>query len=436
MNVSVEKLGACKVLLRFEVDAAAVDTAFARATADYQKQARLTGFRPGKAPAHLVTRAYGADIEREVKRRLVAEHYKQAVDREKLRPLGNPDIEEIQFARGQGFQFAATLETEPELTLLDYKGLPVEVETRTVTDADVERAVTVLREQRAAYNDVARAAQPGDVVVVNYRGTCEGRPITDHAPTARGLTEQKNFWLKIEPGHFIPGFTEQLAGASAGDRRTVTVTFPADFVAPTVAGKEGVYEVEVVGVKEKLLPELNEEFVKQFGVETVEKLHEGVRQNLGNEAKFRRLSAIRNQLVKHLLDRVTCDLPDSLVQHETRNVVYDIVRTNQERGVPKEALSEKKDEIFSAANTSAKDRVKAAIILHRIADHEQITVSEQEMTNRILAIAQQKQEDPNKVAKELQKNNQLPAIHEQLLTAKVLDFLQLHALVTETPARA
>lgn len=434
MNVSVEKLGPCRVLLRVEVEAAQVDAAFARATGEYQRQARLTGFRPGKAPAHLVTRAFGGQIEREVRRQLVADHYRQATEGEKLRPLGNPEIEEVQFGRGQAFQFTATIETEPEFTLPDYKGLPVEVEARMVTDEDVERAIGMLREQRATFTDVPRPAQAGDVVVVNYQGTCEGRPITDHAPTARGLTEQKNFWMKIEPAHFVPGFTDQLVGAVAGDRRTVTVTFPADFVVGVVAGKEGVYAVEVVAVKEKHLPELNDEFAGQFKVENVEKLREGVRHDLANELKTKRLAGIRNQLVKSLLDRVACDLPDSLVQHETRNVVYDIVRTNQERGVPKDTINEKKDEIFSAANTSAKDRVKAAVILHRIAEAEKIGVSNEEISGRIVALAQQRQEAPEKVAKELQKNGQIAAIHEQILTAKVLDFLQLHALVTEKAA--
>lgn len=434
MNVSVEQLGPCKFLLRVEIEAPQVDAAFEQATGEYQKQVRITGFRPGKAPLHLVTRAYGVQIERDVKRKLVGDHYRQAISEQKLRPLGDPEIEEVQFGRGQAFQFTATLETEPEFPLPDYRGLPVEVEARVVTEDDVERALTMLREQRASFSDVPRAAQAGDVVVVNYRGTCEGRPITDLAPTARGLTEQKNFWMKIEPGHFIPGFTEQLAGAAAGDRRTVTVTFPADFVVGAVAGKEGVYEVEIVAVKEKHLPALDDEFAQQFKVADVEKLREGVRHDLENELKGKRLAGIRNQLVKHLLDRVACDLPESLVQHETRNVIHDIVRTNQERGVPKEAINEKKDEIFSAANTSAKDRVKAAVILHRIAEAEKITVSNEELSSRIVALAQQRQETPDKLAKELQKNGQIAALHEQILTAKVLDFLQLHALVSERPA--
>ncbi|HMO64711.1 MAG TPA: trigger factor, partial [Verrucomicrobiota bacterium] len=266
MNVTVEQLGPCKVLLRVEIEAPQVDAAFEQAAGEYQRQARLTGFRPGRAPLHLVTRAYGGQIERDVKRKLVGDHYRQAVSEQKLRPFGDPEIEEVQFGRGQAFQFTATLETEPAFPLPDYKGLPVEVEARVVTDDDVERALAMLREQRASFSDVPRAAKAGDVVVVSYHGACEGRPITDHAPTARGLTEQKNFWMKIEPGHFIPGFTEQLAGAAAGERRTVTVTFPADFVVGAVAGKEGVYEVEIVAVKEKHLPELDDEFARQFKV--------------------------------------------------------------------------------------------------------------------------------------------------------------------------
>ena len=275
----------------------------------------------------------------------------------------------------------------------------------------------------------------GDFVVVNYQGTCEGKPITEHSPTARGLTEQKNFWLKVETDHFIPGFTDQLIGASAGDKRTVQVTFPPEFVVPALVGKAGVYEVEVLQVKERRLPELDEEFAKQFGVESLEALREGVKSDLDNELKHKRVTAIRNQLVKALLDRVQCELPESVVQHETRNVIRDIVSQNQRRGVTKEAIQEHKDEIFSAANTSAKDRVKAALILNRIAEKEGIKVQDQEILQRIAMIAQQRKERPEKVLREMQQNGQINALAEQILTGKVLDYLQLQALISEVPAR-
>lgn len=435
MNVSVEQLAPCKVLLKVEIDAAAVDAAFDRTTLDFQKQARLTGFRPGKAPLYLVARTFEKEITQEVRRTLLGDNYRAALKEKDLRPLGNPDVEEIAFGRGKGYQFAATVETEPTLELPDYKGIPVEVEVRAVTPEDVERAIQALREQRADFNTLARPAAVDDIVVVNYTGSCEGKPITEHSPTARGLTEQKGFWMKIETGHFIPGFTDQLVGASAGEKRTVTVTFPPDFVVPALVGKQGVFEVELVEVKERKLPEIDDAFAGQFGVPNVEALREGVKNDLENELKHKRITSIRNQIIQGLLERVTCELPESVVQNETRNVMRDIVQQNQQRGVTRESIQEHKDEIFAAATTSAKDRVKAALILNRIAEKEGIKLADQEILHRVALIAQGRKEAPEKVLKEFQRSGQINAVAEQVLTSKVLDFLQLQALITEVPAK-
>lgn len=435
MNVSVEQLAPCKVLLKVEVDAAVVDTAFERATADFQKQARLTGFRPGKAPLYLVTRTFEKEIEQEVRKRVLGESYRSALKEKGYRALANPEIEEIQFGRGKAYQYAATVETEPNFELPEYKGIPVEVEVRQVTSEDVERALGSLRERAGSFTDVARPVAAGDFVVVNYTGTCEGKPITEHAPTARGLTEQKSFWMRVEPAHFIPGFTDQLVGAAAGEKRTVKIVFPTDFVVPVLVGKEGVYEVEIVQVKERVLPEVDEAFAKQFGVETVEALREGIQRDLDNELKHKRVTTIRNQLIQALLNRVQCELPETIVQNETRNVVRDIVYQNQQRGVTTESIQEHKDEIFSAATTSAKDRVRAALILNRIAEKENIRVADQEVLHRVALIAQQRRERPEKVLKDLQQSGQINAVAEQVLTGKVLDFMQLQALITEVPAK-
>src|SRR5947207_9629616 len=177
VNVTVENLGPCKKLLRVEVDAPAVDAAMEEITRDFQRQVRLPGFRPGKAPRHVVVKAYAPQIDEETKRKLVAEGYRQAIADQKLRVVGQPDIEEIQFAKGQPFQFAVTLETAPDFELPEYKGLPVKREIAVVTEDDVQRALNALLEQRATYLDVARPVQDGDYVVVNYTGTCDGKPI-------------------------------------------------------------------------------------------------------------------------------------------------------------------------------------------------------------------------------------------------------------------
>ena len=242
-----------------------VDAAFDAMLKDFQRQASLPGFRPGKAPKDMVAKKYEKDIADEVKKKLIPDAYRKAVDEQKLEVVGYPDIEEIQFGKGQALQFAATIETAPDFQLPEYKGLPVKRETTTVTDADVQKAVDMLRARQQDFKTVDRAAATRDIVVVNFKGTSEGKPITEFAPEAQGLNEQQGFWVNIEPGAFIPGFAEQLTGAKAGEKRTVNVDFPADFVTPQLAGKKAVYEVDVVTeVKEKVLPVVDEAFAKRF----------------------------------------------------------------------------------------------------------------------------------------------------------------------------
>jgi trigger factor len=241
VNVIVENVAPCRKLLKVDVDAQAVKEAFESVTTDLQRSVKLPGFRPGKVPKDIITRNFSKDLEAEVRRRIVNDAYKKAIADHKLHPVSSPDVKEGNLNREQNFTFDIIIDTAPEFELPEYKGLPVKKEVRTVADADMDRALNVLRERVAQYNDVDRSAREGDIVVVNYSGTSEGLPLTDFAPTARGLTQQQNFWMEIKPGHFVPGFTEQLVGGSKGEKRTVTVTFPPEFVAPQLSGKTGVY---------------------------------------------------------------------------------------------------------------------------------------------------------------------------------------------------
>ena len=433
MNVTVQSLAPCKKLMRVEIDAQKVDEAFEAVMKDFRREARLPGFRPGKAPREMVLRKYEKDIQDETKRKLISEAYRQAVEEQKLDVLGQPDIEEIQFSRGQPLQFAATIETAPEFELPDYKGLPIKRELRTVTDADVEHALNLLREQRVGFTKVERPVQSGDIAVVNYVGTCEGKPITEIAPTAKGLTEQKNFWVEATPNSFIPGFADQLIGAKAGDKRTVTVDFPADFVTPQLAGKKGSYEVEVVEVKEKALPALDEALAKAYGAESLEKLQAGVRHDLENELKFKQDKTLRTELVRSLLGRVNFDLPETAVARETRNVVYDLVQENAKRGVSRQIIEQQKEQIFSAATHNAKERVKVQFLLQKIAEKEDLKVSQEEIALRVHHLAGLYQIPPDKFLKDLQKRNGLIEVYDQIMNEKVIDFLQQNAKIEDVP---
>jgi trigger factor len=270
-------------------------------------------------------------------------------------------------------------------------------------------------------------------VVVNYTGTCEGKPITEIAPTAKGLTEQKNFWVEPGSNSFIPGFADQLLGAKAQEKRSVAVDFPSDFVTPQLQGKKGAYEVEVVEVKERVLPALDDAFAKSYGAEGMDKLREGVRRDLENELAHKQSRTVRNQLVRSLLNRVNFELPETAVAHETRNVVYDLVQENAKRGVPRQVIEGQKDQIYNVASQGAKERVKVSFLLQKIAEKEEIKVSQEEIAQRVQHLAGMYGIPAEKFIKDLQKRNGFIEIYDQVMNEKVLELLQKDAQIEEVP---
>lgn len=432
MNVTIDDLGSCKVLLRFELGADEVEAEFASVSRDFQRQCRIPGFRKGKAPMSRVVSKFGKEIKDEVRHALFSRSMKAAIKEHNLEVLGAVDFEEIQFERGQDFQFTATLELSPQFELPEYKGIPVQIEGSEVTDADMERAMNALREQRGTYEMVERPIQTGDFAIVNYRGTCEGKPITEISPNARGLSERKEFWINIKPDSFIPGFAEQLVGAQVGETRHVRVRFPEKFVVPELVGKEGEYEVEVVQVKERRLPELDDAFAQSYEAENMEALRRGVREDLAMELRQTNRRKIRDQMVQYLLDRVNFEVPASVLENETRNVVYNVVQENQQRGISQAAIEEKRDQIYAYASNSAKDRVKTTFLLLRVAQKEKLAVDKQELGRQIAFLAHSHNVPVRKYIEELKESNGINQIHEQMLVNKALDFMESHADIRET----
>jgi len=431
VEVNITDLSPCKKQLRIEIDAETVNAKFDAVAKDFRRHAHLPGFRPGKAPLANVMRSYGDKIGEEAKRTLMSDSYAKALKENELRPVIMPEVEELQFGHGKPFQYLATLEVTPAFEMPEYIGIEVEKERRSVNDADIAKALDTLREQRVSYADMDRPAVEEDFIVVNFTGTIDDKPITDLIKVARGLTEQKNFWLHKTQNPLIPGTVEALIGSSKGDKKTVTVTIPDDFVYEEIVGKEAKYEIEVVQVKEKSLPELDDKFAKGFGAESMDKLREGVESDLKNELEYSKKKSIRNQCVDKLLGAVNCDLPETIVNEATRAAVHNIVQQNHERGVGKEIIEENKDKIYANAKTDAKVRVKANYILSKIAEKEGIKVTDQELSRQVAAMAAQQKVKPQKLAQQLKDNGTIYQVQEEIMNAKVIDLLEEKAKVTE-----
>ncbi len=427
MNVSIETLAPCKKLIRVEFAVEEVKEAFGRITSQFQKHVDLPGFRSGKAPKHLVVRSYGESIEAEVKKELIGVGCRKAVDENSLRLVGEWDVEEVQFSKDAPFQFVVRTETAPDFELPKYKGLKAKREMRTVTEDDVERAIQVLREERASFLDVDRAAKEGDFLVVDYQGTCEGKPITELAPTAGRFESAKGFWIHLAENRFIPGFAEQLVGARKGEHRSVKIDFASDFTVAELAGKTGVFEVDVVGVKERVFPDLSDEFARQYEAESMAALRAAVIRDLEAELKAKVNRDVRNQLLQALMSQVTCELPESIVDEETKSLVYSIVHDSRKRGISKESIDDQKEEIYLTAAQSAKSRVKSAFILGKIAEAESITVSEEEVRKQIVDLSRMYNISPEKMNKQLEDQNRVSEVREQIIRSKVMALLEKHA---------
>ena len=431
MEVTITDLSPCKKQLRIEIDAETVNAKFDAVAKDFRRHAHLHGFRPGKAPLANVMRSYGDKIGEEAKRTLMSDSYAKALKENELRPVIMPEVEELQFGHGKPFQYLATLEVTPAFEMPEYIGIEVEKERHSVNDADIAKALDTLREQRVSYADMDRPVVEDDFIVVNFTGTIDDKPITDLIKVARGLTEQKNFWLHKTQNPLIPGTVEALIGSSKGDKKTVTVTIPDDFVYEEIVGKEAKYEIEVVQVKEKSLPELDDKFAKGFGAESMDKLREGVENDLKNELEYSKKKSIRNQCVDKLLGAVNCDLPETIVNEATRAAVHNIVQQNHQRGVGKEIIEENKDKIYANAKTDAEVRVKANYILSKIAEKEGIKVTDKELSRQVAAMAAQQKVKPQKLAQQLKDNGTIYQVQEEIMNAKVIDLLEEKAKVTE-----
>ena len=431
MEVTITDLSPCKKQLRIEIDAETVNAKFDSVAKDFRRHAHLPGFRPGKAPLANVMRSYGDKIGEEAKRTLMSDSYAKALKENGLRPVIMPEVEELQFGHGKPFQYLATLEVTPAFELPEYNGLEVEKERRTVTGADIDKALDTLREQRVSYTDLDRPAGEDDFIVVNFTGTIDDKPITDLVKVARGLTEQKNYWLNAKHNPLIPGIVEALIGSGKDDKKTVTVTIPNDFIYEELVGKEARYEIEIVQVKEKSLPELDDKFAKGFGAESMDKLREGVEKDLKNELEYSQKKSVRNQCVDKLLDAVNCDLPETIVNEATRVGVHNIVQQNHQRGVGKEVIDENKDRIYANAKADAEVRVKANYILSKIAEKEGIKVTDQELSRQVGAMATQQKVKPQKLAQQLKDNGTIYQVQEEIMNAKVIDLLEEKAKVTE-----
>jgi len=439
VNIQVNDLSETRKSLVVTLDKGEVDTEHQAVVGEYTKLARLPGFRPGKAPSAMVVKRFGKEIADEFKQKVVAKAYRGAIEEKKLDVLNIVNVEEGSIESGLSAAVTITIDVRPEFKLPEYVGLPTQVETTDVADAEVDSVIEGLRAERADFKVAARPAQKGDYVKLGYEGLVEGKPIADLAPDKQIYGKVPQTWEEVEGAQegVIPGLGRQLGGLKTGDKKSVDITFPADFApVPALAGKAAVYAVEIQEIRERILPPLDAEFFKAQKVDDLEGLRNQVRTNLKMQKEYQNRAAQRRQVADLLAAKIDFPVPQSLVDAETQGVLRQFIEENMRRGVASEQFEKDKKELFDGARKAATNRVKLQFVLAKIAEAEKITVTESDIDTFIYREAQRTNQKPDKLIKELTKDReQLRSIQQSIIFDKSVDFLVSKANVTITSSK-
>jgi trigger factor len=384
----------------------------------YQKLARLPGFRRGHVPASIIRQRFAEDLKSEVVEALVPRHFRRETEKLGVFPVSQPRVSDLHIHEGEPLRFKASFEVMPEIKVQGYKELRAEKPSITVTDDEVEQSLQNLREQHAAFTILeGRALQDGDYAQASLDGKPkegEGKPV-----------HMDDILVEIAGKNTMPEFTANLRGASAGDERTFDVHYPEDSSDNRLAGKTLTYTVKVHSIKQKSLPELNDEFAKTLGeFAGVDEVRKRIREGMEAERKHDAERAAKDKLVAELIQRNNFEVPEALVDRQIDVRLERGLRALAAQGMKPEDMKKMDlNRLRAGQREQALQEVKASLLLDRIAGEEKIEVGDEEINAEIEALATQSKQTPEAIRARLTRDGALDRIRNRIRNEKTLDFL-------------
>ena len=397
MKATLKNVDQHVVELTIEVPAADVAAGIKAAVKRIASQVNVPGFRKGKAPRNVIEMNYGKEaVLNEAYDFLVNQNYTAALQENKIVPVSQPEIEQVQFEEGKDLIFKATVTKRPDVKLGDYKGLDAKKEEAKVTDEQIQDQLKNIAEQQAemVVADKDAKVEQGDFAVIDFKGTVDGKAFDGG--------EGKSYPLQIGSGNFIPGFEDQLVGAKAGDDVTVKVTFPEDYFVADLAGKEAEFATHIHDIKRKQLPELNDEFAKaNSSYETIEELKADLRKKMEEDAERRAVDAYNGELIKTAVENSEVDIPEVMVVDRVEQMIQELAMSMEGRGLKLEdylKFSNKTvEELREEYKETAAENVRTDLVLDAIAVEEKIEVTPDDMNREIFMMAQNFGANPQEV---------------------------------------
>jgi len=423
MKTEITELPDSRVRVEVEVPAEDVDRGVSRATRGLAREMRMPGFRKGKAPPSLVIQRLGyGTVLQEAIRESLPEWYEQGLLRSGVSPIGDPDIEIVTApeAEGQPLSFKFEIGVRPKAELGEYKGLEVGRAEPEPSEEIVEREIERIREGFAKLEPVERAAADGDVLLIDYEGTIDGKAFEGGKESDR--------MLELGSGRFIEGFEAQLAGASGGEQREVKVAFPEDYQAEDLAGKDAVFAVEVKEVREKVLPELDDDFAAEASeFETLEELRADIGKRVAEALDERAEQDFRVAAVDAAVATATVDLPGDLVAARAAERLERFERQIAGQGMSPDTFlqmqGKTREELLEESKPDAERELKREAVLAAIAEAEEIEISEEEMVEALAHTAEHERTSPEKLLKRLRESGRDAMVREDIQVRKAIDLI-------------
>ena len=387
-----------------------------RVVLDIQKRAKLPGFRPGKAPTSLIRKQFAGEVRQKVMEDLIPKYLQKQFEAENLQVVGSPDIKDVHFHDGEPLRFTAEFEVIPQIELQEYREVEVPYQDPDVTDEDVEKRLTELREQKAEYVNIdPRPLADGDhaVLAIESMQGVDGPPV-----------KQDEMVLELGGADTVPAFTENLRGLSPGDEKDFEVAYPEDYGSARLAGKNVTFHVQVKGLRRKDLPELNDEFAQDTGdYRNMEELRDAIRKAIFAQRQNEAQHAAKDKIIEKLVELHDFPVPEIFIERQIKNRVEQSLRAMAAEGVDPRGIKLDWGKVKESQRDKAVQEVKASMLLSRIAEREAIHATRDEVDREVERHARQTREPVAAVHMKYEKDGTLGRIANHIQTEKTLNFL-------------
>ena len=426
IKTEVHEISETRKKVNVDVAAAEIADIQKQIVQEFQREAKIPGFRPGKAPENIVRMRYAKELKSELANRVINRAYQEGVVKAEFEVFNLVDSNEVEVTPNQDASVSFTVDVMQDFEVPVYEGLQVISKSTEPSAEEIDTVIKQILSQRAEFKTVEKVVETGDYVKCSYEGKVGEELIADMVPDKPMWGTQKNTWEEAGTDHpyGVPAIIEGLVGMKAGDTKEVTMEFDEDFEIKALAGKTAAYLLEVEEVREKVLPEMDEAFFKSMQLKDEAELRKNISVTLEGNKKQQNLEHERQQIIDQLLKSVDFAIPESGIENERKSILVEHMKRNIEKGASETDFEENKEKLHEEAGKAAHTRLKTELILKKIALKENVEVNNDDVGRLLMLEAQQTGQKPEKIVKELQKDQyRLNQMRNGILIGKTLDLI-------------